>query len=99
MRQVGDKPASDRIRYPGKDDGDGARGFQCRRDYRICRDKDHIRRESHYFFGHAAHAPLAVTGEAIVEADGATPGPAEILRETRITSGASPTISSVTPRM
>src|SRR6516164_8320838 len=80
MRQVGDKPASDRVGYPGKDDRDGTRCLQGRRDHRICGYENDIGREPHYFLDHATHPLLAVTGETVVEADVAPLGPAEVLQ-------------------
>src|SRR5580700_3767666 len=80
MRQVRDEPASDRIRYPGENDGYRARGVQCRRYRRICRGKDHIGRKSYNFLRRAAHSFLTVTSEPVVEADVAPVRPAEVLQ-------------------
>ena len=54
--------------------------FQCCRHYRICRSKDHIRREPYDFLRHAVHSLLAFTAEPVVEPDVMALCPAEILQ-------------------
>src|SRR5882757_6927559 len=79
MMQVRDETASDRIGYPSEDHRNRPRDIQCCRHYRICRSKDHIRREPYDFLRHAVHPLLAFTAEPVVEPDVTALCPAEIL--------------------